>query len=103
MSTRLSGRSCAGLIEECVAVPDRVPLVRMRSISKAFGPTLAVDGVDLDLLPGEIHCLVAENGAGKSTLIRVLSASYTDEAGQQRVAGRAGGTSSPAAPRATVF
>src|SRR3989442_12382733 len=61
----------------------------MRSISKAFGPTVAVDGVDLDLLPGEIHGLVGENGAGKSTLMRVLSGFYADYVGELAIEGRA--------------
>src|SRR5437867_13090013 len=72
----------------------------MRSISKAFGPTLAVDGVDLDLLPGDIHGLVGENGAGKSTLMRVLSGFYADYAGEIVVDGRAVRILSPGQARA---
>src|SRR5437016_6290246 len=72
----------------------------MRSISKAFGPTVAVDGVDLDLLPGDIHGLVGENGAGKSTLMRVLSGFYADYAGEIVVDGRAVRILSPGQARA---
>ena len=79
---------------------DQVPLVGMRSISKAFGPTVAVDGVDLDLLPGDIHGLVGENGAGKSTLMRVLSGFYADYAGEIVVDGRAVRILSPGQARA---
>jgi ABC-type sugar transport system ATPase subunit len=53
-------------------------VVSMRAISKQFGATRAVDGVDLDLVKGEIHGLVGENGAGKSTLMRVLAGFYSD-------------------------
>jgi ABC-type sugar transport system ATPase subunit len=61
----------------------------MRAISKAFGSTVAVNGVDLDLMPGEIHGVVGENGAGKSTLMRVLSGFYADYVGEIALDGRA--------------
>ncbi|MGB8547528.1 MAG: ATP-binding cassette domain-containing protein, partial [Xanthobacteraceae bacterium] len=49
------------------------PAARLQDISKQFGATLALDGVDFDVGAGEIHAVVGENGAGKSTLIRILS------------------------------
>ncbi len=66
----------------------KTPTVRMREVTKTFGPIRAADGVDLDLVAGEIHGLVGENGAGKSTLMRVLAGFYPDYAGRIAVDGR---------------
>jgi ribose transport system ATP-binding protein len=60
----------------------------MTGIRKAFGPTLALRGVDLDLRPGEIHALVGENGAGKSTLMKVLSGAEAPDAGSMTIDGK---------------
>ena len=54
----------------------------MRGISKRFGNTLALDNVDFDLAPGEIHALLGENGAGKSTLMNILRGLLQPTAGQ---------------------
>jgi ABC-type sugar transport system ATPase subunit len=58
------------------------PIVRMARISKSFTGTDAVQNVDLEFLPGEVHGLVGENGAGKSTLMRVLVGIYPDYRGE---------------------
>ena len=53
----------------------------LTAISKRFGATQALDGVSLDLRPGEIHALVGENGAGKSTLVKILAGVHQPDAG----------------------
>ena len=50
-----------------------VPLLSTRGVSKDFPGVRALDGVDFDLLQGEVHVVFGENGAGKSTLISMLS------------------------------
>ena len=58
------------------------PLLRMEGIVKHFPGAKALDGVDLDVLPGEVHCLLGQNGAGKSTLIKVLAGAHQPTAGR---------------------
>ncbi|MGA9121534.1 MAG: sugar ABC transporter ATP-binding protein [Bacteroidota bacterium] len=65
------------------------PLLAVRSLSKAFGPTHALRSVDFTLLPGTIHALVGENGAGKSTLIKILAGVHQRDAGTIELGGQA--------------
>jgi ABC-type sugar transport system ATPase subunit len=63
------------------------PAASARGISKAFGATRALDGVDFAVLPGEIHALVGENGAGKSTLVRIFGGVHRPDQGEIAVDG----------------
>jgi len=56
-------------------------LLTMQGIVKHFPGARALDGVDLAIRAGEVHCLVGQNGAGKSTLIKVLSGAHHPDAG----------------------
>ncbi|MGW7610025.1 sugar ABC transporter ATP-binding protein [Streptomyces sp. NPDC054766] len=57
------------------------PLLTMSGITKSFPGVRALDGVDLDVQAGEVHCLLGQNGAGKSTLIKVLAGAHQPDGG----------------------
>ena len=57
------------------------PAASAEGVSKHFGATVALDGVDFDVGVGEIHAVVGENGAGKSTLIRILGGVWRPDRG----------------------
>jgi len=54
----------------------------MQGIRKSFPGVTALDGVDLEVYPGEVHVLLGENGAGKSTLMKILSGAIQRDAGE---------------------
>ncbi|MFW6169409.1 MAG: sugar ABC transporter ATP-binding protein [Planctomycetota bacterium] len=70
-------------------------LLYMEQISKAFPGVQALQCVDFELLPGEVHALVGENGAGKSTLIKVLSGVHRPDAGRVWLRGQEAHAHSP--------
>lgn len=71
------------------------PLVELDNISIAFGGIRAVDGVSLDLYPGEVVGLLGHNGAGKSTLIKILAGAYKKDGGEIRINGEVADIHSP--------
>jgi ABC-2 type transport system ATP-binding protein len=62
-------------------------VIVVEGIQKAFGPTIALQGVDLVVKPGAVHALLGRNGAGKSTLVRILSTLLSPDAGSAWIGG----------------
>ncbi|MGW0763135.1 sugar ABC transporter ATP-binding protein [Streptomyces sp. NPDC002814] len=63
------------------------PLLALRGIGKSFLGVRVLDGVDLQVRPGEVHAVVGENGAGKSTLMKVVSGVHQPDEGTVEFAG----------------
>jgi ribose transport system ATP-binding protein len=74
------------MVEEAVGQAP-TPRFEMRGIRKAFGATVAVDGVDLSVAPGQVCAIVGQNGAGKSTLMGILSGALQPDAGSMSLDG----------------
>jgi ABC-2 type transport system ATP-binding protein len=61
--------------------------IEVRALEKRFGTTIALDGLDLSVRPGEVHGFLGPNGAGKSTTIRVLLGLLRADAGEAQLLG----------------
>ena len=67
----------------------QVPRLEVRGVDKRFNNVIALAGVDMAILPGEIHALAGENGAGKSTLVSIITGVAALDAGEVLVDGQA--------------
>jgi ABC-2 type transport system ATP-binding protein len=65
-----------------------VPAIRAREVTKSFADVVALDGIDLDVAPGQIHGLVGPNGAGKTTLLGLLLGLAVADGGKLEILGR---------------
>jgi ribose transport system ATP-binding protein len=72
-----------------------IPGLQVTGIAKRYGATLALDGVDLAVRPGEVLALLGENGAGKSTLMNVLSGEVQPDRGEMQLEGERYAPSAP--------
>ncbi|MFJ4876700.1 sugar ABC transporter ATP-binding protein [Streptomyces sp. NPDC088745] len=77
--------------------PTPAPLLTMSHITKTFPGVRALDRVDLEVLPAEVHCLLGQNGAGKSTLIKILAGAHRPDSGAITWSGAPVALTSPAA------
>lgn len=67
---------------------DSTPILEARGLVKTFGRVVGLDGVDLELYPGEVLAVIGDNGAGKSTLIKCLTGAEIPDEGEIRLDGR---------------
>jgi len=74
---------------------DPSPLLRIVNGSKVYGGLHAIDGVNFDLRPGEIHALLGENGAGKSTLCKAIAGAIELTSGDYLIGGEKVSFASP--------
>ncbi len=71
------------------AQPHTRPHVELVDVTKRFGATVALDGVDVAVRSGTVHAIVGENGAGKSTLGKIVAGVLQPDAGTLKVGGQA--------------
>ncbi|MFR1639060.1 MAG: ATP-binding cassette domain-containing protein [Eggerthellaceae bacterium] len=81
----------------------QAPVLAVKDVVKAFGPKRAVDGVSLEVMPGDIFGFVGHNGAGKTTLIRVIVGVTDFDEGDIRIAGRSVRTDALACKQVTAY
>jgi len=65
-----------------IKVDHETPLLEVRGVRKAFAGVQALDGVNISVAAGEVHCVLGQNGAGKSTLIKTLAGVHLPDSGE---------------------
>ena len=65
------------------------PILEMKNITKKFGSVTALNGVNLEVFPGEIRGLIGENGSGKSTISSIAAGMQKATSGQMLYEGKA--------------
>ncbi|RNG30469.1 ATP-binding cassette domain-containing protein [Streptomyces botrytidirepellens] len=64
------------------------PVVQLKGVGKLYGNVRALEGIDLDVRPGQVTCVLGDNGAGKSTLIKIISGLHQHDEGEYVVDGK---------------
>lgn len=71
-----------------IELTDSTPALAASALTKVYGNVQALKGIDLQVYPGKVHCLLGDNGAGKSTLIKILSGATQPTSGALSLAGQ---------------
>ena len=82
-----------------MSTPPR-PVLRLTDVVKTFPGVVALGGVSLEVVAGEVHALLGENGAGKSTLMGVAAGALAPDSGRIEIGGEVLGEASPALAQA---
>ena len=86
---------------QAAEAPRAEPVLRLRGIGRRFGGVHAVDGVDLEVFPGERRAILGPNGAGKTTLFNLVSGEFPPTSGTVELFGQ-DVTHAPARKRARM-
>jgi polar amino acid transport system ATP-binding protein len=81
-------RALNAMASDLIAWTPDQPLVRMRDVHKSFGAVPVLNGISLEVMKGEVICIIGPSGAGKSTLIRCINALVPIDSGSIQVEGR---------------
>ena len=79
---------CGAVMAEPAAWNPGLPLIRMRDVIKRFGQATILDGISLDVMKGQVICIIGPSGAGKSTLLRCINALVPIDSGSILVEGQ---------------
>src|SRR4051812_22056414 len=75
-------------LSEVHPTSDPTPVIQVQHVSKSFGGVHALQDVQFEIFPGEVHALLGENGAGKSTLIKIITGVHQPDSGEILLEGR---------------
>jgi branched-chain amino acid transport system permease protein len=74
-------------LERLLGTPPDSGLLTLEQVALSFGGVRAIDGLDLEISPGQVHGLIGPNGSGKTTTLNVISGYYTQQSGAVRLNG----------------
>ena len=87
VSNEPSGQT-VGLGSPPLLADPKNTVLSARKLIKTFGKVVGLDGVDVDLFPGEVLAVIGDNGAGKSTLIKAMTGAIIPDSGQVYLDGK---------------